>query len=351
MVSPGTTAGWRRADGELQRALEGLGVRVAICRPDFRIARHFRRTIPLTDLAEAAALRRALTKALPLARPRAILYSSPQATMLQPRRRLLGAALRFDTLARDNRPGPANALGHLLERRALARLAILLPTGLEVGGRIPPELARATPVVPVPIPVERGPDPTAEREPFALAYGGNPQKKGLDLIAQVWGEARPQGLRLVVTGIEAVAGRAFLRGRGVAEPPALEWAGIVDQSRYRDLSARAELFVSASRYEDYGLAQLEALADGALLVTLPSPGGYEALRIARELDGGLVAEDMSVDALARSLRAAAGLPAERRAAHRERARALLEPYSRTEVRRRLEQEVLPVLLPPRDPGS
>ena len=48
-----------------------------------------------------------------------------------------------------------------------------------------------------------------------------------------------------------------------------------------------------------GMAQLEALADGCLLVTTPAPGPYAALPIARELDPRLVGED-----LAAALRAA-----------------------------------------------
>ncbi len=62
---------------------------------------------------------------------------------------------------------------------------------------------------------------------------------------------------------------------------------------YRALLRRARVFVCAPRREDYGLAQLEALADGCLLVTTPAPGPYAALPIARALDPRLVAEDLA----------------------------------------------------------
>ena len=39
------------------------------------------------------------------------------------------------------------------------------------------------------------------------------------------------------------------------------------------------MFVCAPRREDYGIAQLEALADGCMLVTTPAPGPYVALPI------------------------------------------------------------------------
>ena len=62
---------------------------------------------------------------------------------------------------------------------------------------------------------------------------------------------------------------------------------------YRALLRRARVFVCAPRREDYGIAQLEALADGCLLVTTPAPGPYVALPIARELDARLVSEDLA----------------------------------------------------------
>ena len=61
---------------------------------------------------------------------------------------------------------------------------------------------------------------------------------------------------------------------------------------YRALVRRARVFVCAPRREDYGIAQLEALADGCLLVTTPAPGPYAALPIARALDPRLVGEDL-----------------------------------------------------------
>src|SRR6266516_3705636 len=115
LVSPGTTAGWRRVDVEFVELLRELGLSVSVATSDYRIVRHLRRTTPLTDLAEAAAMRHALTKALRRSRPRAIVYSSTQATMLLPSPRLRGAAVRFDALTTLNRAGARNAIQHRLE--------------------------------------------------------------------------------------------------------------------------------------------------------------------------------------------------------------------------------------------
>ena len=67
------------------------------------------------------------------------------------------------------------------------------------------------------------------------------------------------------------------------------------------------------------MAQLEALADGCLLVTTPAPGPYAALPLARSLDPRLVGDD-----LAGALRTALDAPAPDYA---ERARAALAPFA------------------------
>ena len=83
------------------------------------------------------------------------------------------------------------------------------------------------------------------------------------------------------------------------------------------------MFVCAPRREDYGIAQLEALADGCLLVTTAAPGPYVALPIARALDPRLVGED-----LAGALRAALDDPV---ADYAARARRRSRPFSRQVV--------------------
>ena len=341
LVSPGTTAGWRRLDEHATKALNDAGVSVALAKSDFRLARHLRRTMQLTDLAEAGAMRLAVSRALSLYEPRAILFSGVQSTLLQPRSRLQRAGLRYDALTVDNRPGRANAVQHYLERRALRHLRLLLPAAR--ASTVPPDLAPEQRVVRLPFPVAFPETVNGEREPVVLCYAGNPQKKGLDLVVQAWAIAHTGERRLVVTGIDPDTGRAFLRARKVAEPPGLEWAGILDPQRHAELLARAEAYVSASRYEDYGMAQLEALAAGALLVTTPSTGPYEALAVARELEPALVSRDSSPGALATALRAALEMPADRRSAYRERARELTAAAAEEEVGRRIAQDVLPLL--------
>jgi glycosyltransferase involved in cell wall biosynthesis len=345
LVSPGTTAGWRRVDRELGELLRELGLETATASPDFRIVGRFRRGVLFTDLVEAAAMRRALTRALRRHRPRAIVYSSPQATLLQPGSRLRDAtAVRFDEPAVSNRAGRGTRLLHALERRALARVRLLLPLGVE-----PSDEARMldvdTPMVALPAAIPVTPGPWLPRERIALVYAGDPAKKGLELAAAAWTRSAAAGWRLVVTGIDRRRGLRHLARHGVPEPPGVEWTGLLSPERYRELLDSAAVFVSASRHEDYGLAQLEALGNGLALVTLAAVGPYPALDIASAADPRLVAAEATAEALGTSLETALSLTDSERAAYAARAAELLRPHSRDEIRRRLREQVLPLLLP------
>jgi glycosyltransferase involved in cell wall biosynthesis len=300
-------------------------------------------SLNLMDLTRAWSNRLATSRALRRVAPRGLIYGTAGAALLEPGSRLGSAAVRFDALAADNRPGARHLFQRLLERRMIARAAVLLPWS---GPSTWPELARRHARGPIALPTPVEPfAPSQFREPTAVCYGGAPEKKRLDLLIGAWHEAAlGEPYRLVVTGLDAAAGRRWLKRRGIAEPAGVSWSGKLAPDAYRELTSRASFYLSASRYEDYGIAQLEALADGALLVTAPAQGPYEALALARSLHPGLVAGDLAVEPLARALRAAAELPEAEREAYRMRAAALLAPYSRATFRERLAREVLPIVL-------
>ena len=96
--------------------------------------------------------------------------------------------------------------------------------------------------------------------------------------------------------------------------------------------------MTAPRREDFGIAQLEALADGCTLVTTPAPGPYAALPLARALDPRLVVEPHE---LAAALRIALAGPAP---GYGERAAELLAPYASDAIDRIVAERVLPRLL-------
>jgi hypothetical protein len=308
LVSLGSTAGLRRADDALAGALERAGARVAVARaePPGQM-----RTFALTDLVWARAARRAAERALAEAEPRAVLYSSVGAALLWPR----PGAIRYDALMADNRPGRHGVWQRPVERRRLREASLLVPWAADV---------RHPEAIVVPPPIDAS-GPPAARDIAAITYGANPHKKGLDLVLAAWEAARRPGEELVVAGVDP---------GGPAE--GVHWAGILPPEDYRGLLRRARVYLTAPRREDFGIAQLEALADGCTLVTAPAPGPYVALPLARALDGRLVSRD-----LAAAVRTALDDPAPDYAA---RAARLLEPYATPVIDRLVADRLLPALI-------
>jgi hypothetical protein len=92
------------------------------------------------------------------------------------------------------------------------------------------------------------------------------------------------------------------------------------------------------------MAQLEALALGAVLVSTATDGPFEALAIARELAPELVTADRSPHALAESISRAFALGKEQVGRYRAAASVRIAPYLPDAVARTIADQVLPVLL-------
>ena len=334
LVSLGTTPGLVRADEAFAELAQASGVSCEVVRVRIGRAGALRRQVTVTDVVEALAARRAASRV----NARAVVYSTVTAALLQPPR--APYAVRFDSPAALNRPGASGAWQRARERKVLAGAAVLLPWGDAAAAAIPAE-ARSVPVVPLRVEIWRGDTPPdGGRTIDAVAYAGYPQKRGLDILIRAWTKAAAPDARLVVAGIERERAVAWLGKRGLTAPANVEWRGLLGTEDWRAALASARVFVNASRREDHGLSQLEALAAGAVLVTVPSEGPYEALSLARSLDPRLVADAVDENALAVAL--AAGLQADR-AAYAAAAEPLLEPYRPAAIREVFERDVLPAL--------
>jgi glycosyltransferase involved in cell wall biosynthesis len=327
VVSLGATAGLRRADDELAASLGRAGASVELAR-----ARRPRElpTMALGDFAYARAARAAAGAGIARHDPRAILYSTTTAALLWPR----PGAIRFDAPAAANRPGRHGLWQRPVERRRLREAPLLLPWS-EPGLEETPS-PRADALV-VPVPVEPSGRGDGTRDIAAIAYGAHPEKKGLDRVLAAWRQARREGETLVVAGVAGSAGGEVASG-GELAAGGVRYTGLIAPAEYRALLRRARVFVTAPRREDYGLAQLEALADGCLLVTTAAPGPYAALPLARALDRRLVAEP---GGLGGALRAALDDPP---AGYAARALAALAPFRPANVDALVAERLLPLLL-------
>jgi hypothetical protein len=326
LVSLGTTPGLRRADSAFAEQLRAAGLSCEVAPVSIGRAGSLRRNAAVTDLVEALAARR-----LARADARVLVFSTVTAALLS--RRDGDYAVRFDSPAASNRPGISGAWQRRAERPALAAAKLLLPWS-EAASRAAPGDA---PRVVVPVPIEQL-DRGAARTIDALAYAGDPHKRGLDVVCEAWASAGA-GRRLVVAGIDRERALRWLGRRGVAEPPGVEWRGLVGHAEWLDGLRRTRLFVNASRREDYGISQLEALSAGAALVTVPSAGPYEALPLARRLRPALVSGD-----LAGALAAGLAMEEGELAAYRGAAAEALAPYRPAALQRLVEESVVPALL-------
>jgi len=344
LVSLGTTLGWRVADEQLLEQLRRAGASTAVVAVGRGAADRLRRGYPLNDLVEMHAARRTVRSAVERHEPRALIVSSTTAAMLLPALPV-PYAVRFDAPARLNRPGALNAFLHALERRAMRRARLTIPFSVAGADALPPGAARSVVVSPPvdPSSGDRG-SGSPERERLAVAYVPDPKAKGLDVLVAGWAAAAVPDARLEVFGLNPDWARSQLRRSGVPEPATLELRGTVPAAVFRARLREAHAYVAGARWEDWGQAPLEALADGALLATVPSGGPYEGLRLARRLDPSLVAAAIDGAALAPAIRAAFELPDERVREYRERAAELMRPYRSDAVQQTVTDELLPALL-------
>jgi Glycosyl transferases group 1 len=341
LLSLGTTLGWRAADAVFVDQLRQAGASVVATTVRIGATGRLRRAYPVTDLVEAVAARRALRAAIRQHRPRALVISSTTAAMLADAEGL-PYAVRLDAPARLNRPGLHNAPLHALERRALAHARLVLPWSRAALEALPGQTASRAVVVPPPI-LPSG-EPAGRRERLAVAYTPDVKAKGLDLVCSAWANAGLDDARLLVFGVEHAPATAYLERVGVPLAAGIEFRGKTPPAEFRSALRSATAYVGGARWEDFGMAPLEALADGALLVTVPSGGPFAALEPARSLAPDLVAEAVAPEPLAAALRAAFALPAADVERYRAEAVRLIEPFRPEAVQRAIKEEVLPALL-------
>jgi hypothetical protein len=147
------------------------------------------------------------------------------------------------------------------------------------------------------------------------------------VVCAAWEAAGIDDARLQVFGVERDAALAHLARTGITEPQGVRFLGKTPAAQFRAALRRSRAYIGGARWEDYGIAPLEALADGALLVTVPSGGPFEALAPARELAPELVTQAVDAGQLAAAIRT-----------------ALLEPLRPEAVQRVVTEQVVPALL-------
>jgi len=340
LVSLGTTRGLRVADAAFLEQARAAGADAEAVGVKIGLLDRLRRAYPVNDMVEAAAASRATAVAVKQLRPRAVVFSTVTASLMAPRLDV-PYAVRLDSPSILNRPGTRNAAVHTLERRSLACARLVLPWSRAAEAALPDV---GVPSVVLPPPVVPSGEGNWKRDRVAVGYAPDPKAKGLEVLCRAWERAGIRDARLAVYGIEPERARRHLTRTETPEPRTVEWRGLTPAEDFRGALRRSLAYVTAARWEDFGQAPLEALADGALLITVPSGGAYEALALARQLAPELATSGIDADELAGSLKAAFGMTSEAAHEYRARAAGMLAAYRPEALERTVRNEVLPALL-------
>ena len=288
IVSLGGTAGLREADAELAASLRRAGARVEVATtvrpPELR-------TYAALELAWALNARRAAILGIREHHPHAVLYSSTTAALLGP----VPGAIRFDAPAAGNRPGRHGIWQRPVEARRMQGRAAARAVERGRPGR-GADAARGRRDRPVPGRCERPARAQGHRrhhlrrEPGEEGPGPRARRVGARRARRARSSSwRASTRRRAARGWRGPSDRGARGGAG-----RVRFTGMVPRDEYRALLRRARVFVTAPRREDYGIAQLEALADGCQLVTNEAPGPYAALPLARALDPRLVGDGLDI---------------------------------------------------------
>lgn len=331
LISTGTTRGQALSDERFRALLAKAGIAVEIVRTSVPPQPKLLIGESAHDVWEAFWLARSTRNFERGHRGEELIYiySTAVSVLLQPRRRLSKAALRFDALTCENRLGIKCLPSHLLERRALRHLKVLLPMSSASG--LPRDQfmsGRTVITMPPPLPAQE----VSEGQRYqtaVLAYAGNPSKKGLDLIVHAWKgvTGRHPTATLTVVGIPTEEAEQFLALRAISAPERVRFAGLVSPEALAEMMGRCSVYLSAPRFEDFGMSQLEALAHGMLVVTTIPFQGFDAGYIAETLDPELVVKPQSVPGLVAATLRALSYSAEDRTRYAERATELVGPYT------------------------
>ena len=342
VVSLGSTPGLRTVDDQFAALLRDCGLTVELVRPE---SVGEVRTLALTDLVQARACRRVAREALRRVEPRAIVYCSTTAALLWPE----PGAIRFDALAQRTRPGHHGVWQRPRELRRLSEATALIPQAASsLDGA--PEAARDRAIV-LPVAIEPHSRPSSDLDAavsallapigergdkaVAVTYASDPVKKGLDRVVGAWHAVRRDGEVLLVAGHDELP-------REVASADGIVDLGRLPREVFRGLVRAVGVLAIAPRREDYGLVQLEALAEGARVVTTAAPGSYAALPLLRVLwPEQVVDEPDDLAALGNAIRFA--VDARPDPIEPLRATHAVSPWSREAVLATMREQVVPVL--------
>jgi glycosyltransferase involved in cell wall biosynthesis len=174
---------------------------------------------------------------------------------------------------------------------------------------------------------------------FAISYCSREMiRKGLDILVKAWSMIH-ENKKLVVTGVNKEDAALYLKKKSIKIPDNIEFVGVMTRAGYVSKLARSGFYISASRFEEFGIAVLEALSYGKPVAATPTIGPSEFLR---EIDKNLISPSFSPVDLANTIEYIEEHVGEQRI--QEDIEKYVEDYRYSNIKERLKKNVLDVLL-------
>ena len=338
IVAENSTAGQKMYTNQRKRMLEELGYSVesvSFSIPTIRLTLDFLRV--------AHAYKKNLEEYLKGVKPEVIEFYCPATIILQNKKIIE----KYKTIASFDLPFGVNiwhfgsTILHYLENKSYHDVELILSL-TKYGKRFLIDKYGIEEGKIIRIPYTLHPDEIGYKisdDGFAISYCSREmRRKGLDILIKAWSMLH-ENKKLVVTGVNKEDAVLYLKKKSIKIPDNIEFAGVMTRAGYLSKLARSCFYISPARFEDFGIAVLEALSYGKSIAATPTIGPSEFLR---EIDKNLISASFSPVDLANTIKYV-----EEHTGDEKLTRDIeryVDNYNYSDIKERLKKDVLDVLL-------
>ena len=338
IVAENSTAGQKAYNNQRKRMLEELGYSVELISFSIPTVR-----LTLDFLRVAYVYKKNLEEYLKGVKPEVIEFYCPATIILQNKKMIK----KYKTIASFDLPFGVNiwhfgsSILHHLENKSYHDVELILSL-TKYGKRFLIDKYGIEEEKIIRIPYTLHPDEMGYKiadDGFAISYCSREmRRKGLDILVKAWSMIH-ENKKLVVTGVNKEDAVLYLKKKSIKIPDNIEFAGVMTRAGYLSKLARSGFYISPARFEDFGIAVLEALSYGKPVASTPTIGPSEFLR---EIDNNLISPSFSTVDLANTIKYI-----EEHTGDEKLTRDIeryVDNYNYSDIRERLKKDVLDVLL-------
>ena len=160
----------------------------------------------------------------------------------------------------------------------------------------------------------------------------------MDILIKAWSMLH-ENKKLVVTGVNKEDAVLYLKKKSIKIPHNIEFAGVMTRAGYLSKLARSGFYISPARFEEFGIAVLEALSYGKPVAATPTIGPSEFLQ---EIDKNLISPSFSPVDLANTIKYIEEHIGDQKM--KQDIEKYVDNYNYSNIKERLKKNVLDVLL-------